>query len=195
MYAFISGNIVELEPTHVVLDNQGIGYELKISLTTYTGIKGKENCRLWTHFYVKEDQQSLFGFEHKAERELFQLLISISGVGPSTAVMVLSSLSPSEVVDAILMEQVNVIQGVKGIGAKTAQRLILELKDKVGKLGFTGVGEIPAINDNNVKEQSLLALQALGINKAMAQKSVDKILKSNPDLSVEDVIKQALKQK
>ena len=197
MYYYLKGNIAEIEPTHLVLDNQGIGYELRISLETYGRLKDSKEALLWTHFHVKEDSQQLFGFYTKSEKQLFQLLIGISGVGPSSALMVLSSLSVAEVVDAITEENVDRIKSVKGVGIKTAQRLIIELKDKVGKLGLTGLSSESTSNtlNNNVKEQALLALQALGIVKTAAQKTVERILKTNPGLSVEELIKQALKQK
>ncbi|MCL4164414.1 UNVERIFIED_CONTAM: hypothetical protein GTU68_054602, partial [Idotea baltica] len=131
MFAYINGKLAHKDPTFVIIDIQGVGYEIKISLHTYGQIKDQENCKLFTYFYVKEDAQVLFGFANTHEKELFLQLLSISGVGPSTGLMVLSSLSPNEVEHAILSEDVRTIQGVKGIGAKTAQRIILELKDKV----------------------------------------------------------------
>jgi Holliday junction DNA helicase RuvA len=195
MINFIYGNVVALEPTHVVIDTGGIGYEIHISLNTYAAIKGKENVKLFTYFNVREDTQELYGFSNLDERSLFMQLISINGVGPSTGIVILSYLNPNEVRDAILHEDVRTIQSVKGIGAKTAQRIILELKDKVGKL--TPVSEktsLPLQAHNTLRNEALSALITLGITKSAAEKTVDAVLKSSDEtVSLEEVIKQALK--
>ena len=195
MFAELKGKLAHKDPTFVILDINGVGYEVKISLNTFSKIKDQENIQLFTHFYVKEDAQVLFGFADIHEKQTFLHLVSISGVGPSTGLMVLSSLTPQEVEQAILSEDVGTIQGVKGIGAKTAQRIILELKDKVGKDNSGGdLLDLPISRQNTTRNEALAALVTLGINKAAAQKSVDKILKgSSSDISLEDLIKLALK--
>jgi Holliday junction DNA helicase RuvA len=195
MFAYLKGKLAHKDPTFVILDINGVGYEVKISLNTFSKIKDQENIQLFTHFHVKEDAQILFGFADIHEKQTFLHLVSISGVGPSTGLMVLSSLTPQEVEQAILSEDVGTIQGVKGIGTKTAQRIILELKDKVGKDNSGGdLLNLPISRQNTTRNEALAALVTLGINKAAAQKSVDKILKgSSSDISLEDLIKLALK--
>lgn len=195
MFAYLKGKLAHKDPTFVILDINGVGYEVKISLNTFSKIKDQENIQLFTHFHVKEDAQTLFGFAETHEKQTFLHLVSITGVGPSTGLMVLSSLSPQEVEQAILSEDVRTIQGVKGIGAKTAQRIILELKDKVGKDNIGGdLLNLPISSKHTTRNEALAALVTLGINKAVAQKSVDKILKgSSSDISLEDLIKLALK--
>lgn len=195
MFAYLKGKLAHKDPTFVILDINGVGYEVKISLNTYSKIKDQENIQLFTHFHVKEDAQTLFGFADTHEKQTFLHLVSISGVGPSIGLMVLSSLSPQEVEHAILSEDVGTIQSVKGIGAKTAQRIILELKDKVGKDSAGGdLLNLPISSHNTTRNEALAALVTLGINKAAAQKSIDKILKgSSSDISLEDLIKLALK--
>lgn len=195
MFAYIKGKLAYKDPTFVIIDIQGVGYEIKISLHTYSQIKDEEQCKLFTYFHVKEDAQVLFGFADEAEKKLFTLLISISGIGPSIGLMVLSSLSPSEIENAIASGDVATIQGVKGIGAKTAQRVILELKDKVGKESADMGGvNITSSSINTIRNEALAALVTLGINKMAAQKSIDKILKnSEGQISLEELIKLALK--
>lgn len=195
MYAYLKGKLAHKDPTFVIIDISGVGYEVKISLNTFSKIKDQENIQLYTHFHVKEDAQILFGFADTHEKQTFLHLISISGVGPSTGLMVLSSLTPQEVEHAILSEDVRTIQAVKGIGAKTAQRIILELKDKLGKDNAGGdLLNLPISNKNTTRNEALTALVTLGINKAAAQKSIDKILKeSSSDISLEELIKLALK--
>ncbi len=195
MIAYIKGRLVHKDPTYVIIDIQGVGYEIKISLNTFSQIKDEELCSLSTYLHIKEDAHTLFGFAEESEKSLFLNLISISGVGPSTGLMVLSSLSPMEVETAILNGDVGTIQAVKGIGAKTAQRIILELKDKVGKDQSgpleTIISSSPA---NTIRNEALSALITLGINKAAAQKSIDKVLKdSGQDIRLEELIKLALK--
>ncbi|KYG85700.1 Holliday junction branch migration protein RuvA [Roseivirga seohaensis] len=195
MFAYVKGKLAYKDPTFVIIDIQGVGYEIKISLNTYSKIKDEEQCKLFTYFHVKEDIQVLYGFADEAEKKLFTLLISISGIGPSIGLMFLSSLSPSEIINAIATENVATIQGVKGVGAKTAQRVILELKDKVGKESADMAGgNITSSSINTIRNEALAALVTLGINKAAAQKSIDKILKnSEGQISLEELIKLALK--
>ncbi len=195
MYAYLQGKLVFKDPTYVIIDIGGVGYEVKISLNTFGQIKDEEAIKLYTHFHVKEDAQTLFGFADEEEKKLFLHLVSISGVGPSTGLMVLSSLTPTEVENAIISEDVRTIQGVKGIGAKTAQRIILELKDKLGKETSSGdLTNIIKTPQSAIRNEALAALVTLGINKAAAQKSIDRIFKEKgSDLSLEEVIRLALK--
>jgi len=195
MIAYLNGRLAYKDPTFVIIDIQGVGYQVKISLNTFSKIKDEENCKLHTYLHIKEDGHTLFGFAEASEKTLFLLLISISGVGPTTGLMVLSSLSPQEVENAILNEDVRTIQGVKGIGAKTAQRIILELKDKIGKDHQSDSSTIISLSpQNTIRNEALSALITLGINKAVAQKSIDRILKgSDHQISLEELIKLALK--
>ena len=195
MFAYLKGKLTYKDPTFVIIDINGIGYEVKISLNTYSQIKDQENIQLYTYLQVKEDSHTLFGFFDLNEKELFLKLISISGVGPSIGLMVLSSLGPEEATNAILTEDVRVIQSVKGIGGKTAQRIILELKDKLGKEASSDDRiNIPISSASATRNEALQALVTLGINKSVAQKSIDKILKEKgSDLSLEELIKLALK--
>ena len=193
MIAFVNGRLVTKEPTFVVIETGGIGYEIKISLNTYTAIKNEEACKLHTYLHVKEDAQTLYGFADTEEKSTFLELISINGVGPNTALMINSSLTVQELKQAIVQEEVSVIQRVKGIGSKTAQRIVLELKDKFRKEGFEE--NISVKKDNALRQEALSALTTLGINKTMAEKSVERILsKQGEDISLEDLIKQVLKQ-
>ena len=195
MIAFLKGRLAHKEATYVILDVNGVGYRVFISLNTYSAIKNEEACTLFTHFHVKEDAQLLYGFTQTAEKQTFQLLISISGVGPNTALMVLSTLSAAELKNAIVSDDVKTIQGVKGIGAKTAQRIILELKDKILKEGVEPEGYLNS-SSNRIKEEALTALVTLGISKNVAEKSIMKILKTaDSSISVEELIKGALKTK
>ncbi|MDN5215300.1 Holliday junction branch migration protein RuvA [Fulvivirgaceae bacterium BMA12] len=195
MIAYIEGKLTHKDPTFVIIDIGGLGYEIKISLSTFGAIKHLERCKLHTHLNVKEDSHTLFGFFELIEKKLFLSLISISGVGPSTGLMVLSSLSAAELQQAIINGDVSTIQSVKGIGAKTAQRIVLELKDKMAKenLGDNNVIIQPK-SHNTVKREALSALITLGYNKGMAEKTVDRILKnSGDDISLEELIRLALK--
>lgn len=196
MIAYLEGKLKVIDPTYVIVDIGGIGYKAKISLNTYAQIKTLESCKIHTHLHVKEDSHTLFGFFEESERKRFQQLISISGVGPSTGLMILSSLSPSEIHGAIVNGDVKTISGVKGIGQKTAQRLILELKDKMSKEELEGeMATISLSPSNSVKSEALSALVTLGIKSTMAEKTLEKILKNNTDdLSVEELIKLALKR-
>ncbi|MHC1777150.1 MAG: Holliday junction branch migration protein RuvA [Lentimicrobium sp.] len=192
MYAFIEGKISEITPASVVIDCRGIGYEISISVNTYSQIKALENCRLLTHLAVREDAMVLFGFAKEQERILFRNLISVSGVGAGTARLILSSLTPEEVTAAIASGNVPLLQRVKGIGGKTAQRIIIDLKDKVGK--DPGLKEILGSPHNTKKEEALSALTMLGFNKTLAEKTIEKIFKDEgTSLTVEQLIKSALK--
>lgn len=183
--------MVEKLPTEVVIDCNGVGYQVNISLHTYSLLPQSENVKLFTHLLIKEDAHTLFGFMEKSEKELFKLLISVSGIGAGTARTMLSSLNPKQVINAIGSGDVATIQSVKGIGAKTAQRVILDLKDKVLKL--YDIEEVSVSDYNTNKDEALSALEVLGFNKKMAEKAIDKIVKETPDANAETIIKQALK--
>jgi len=191
MITHLRGRLIERYPTHLIVECQGVGYFVNISLHTFSLLKQEENLLIYTHLLVKEDSHTLYGFCEPSEREVFRLLISVSGVGPGTARTVLSSLSPTEVRDAIVQGDVPTIQGVKGIGAKTAQRLILDLKDKILKVETNG--ELSPRSNNTNKEEALSALEVLGFPRRQSEKVVDKVLTGEPSLSVENIIKQALK--
>lgn len=192
MIDYIKGNITELTPAFLIIETGGVGYFVSISLTTYTKLEHKKEYRILVHEVIREDNHQLFGFADSEERDIFRLLISVSGVGAGTARVMLSSLSPSEVERAILGSEVNTLQAVKGIGLKTAQRIIVDLKDKVGKQ-LSGTGEIFTYKDNTNREEALSALVMLGFSKGAVVKVLDKIFREEKDLSVEDLIKRALK--
>ncbi len=193
MITHIQGKLVEKTPTYVVVDVNGIGYEIKISLQTFSAIDG-EFCKLYTHLSIKEDSHTLFGFFKESERHLFRNLISVSGVGPSTAQVILSTYSPIEIINHITTADVKAIQSVKGIGAKTAQRIIIDLKDKVAK-GLPTADLLFDKVDNTIREEALSALLALGFSKKGAESRIDKILKSETEISsVEELVKTALSQ-
>lgn len=192
MIAQIKGRLVEKTPTYVVIDCGGVGYEINISLNTFSALDNEELCFLYTHFIVREDAQLLYGFKEKSERELFRLLISVSGVGASTAMMILSSLSPKETKQAILGGDVNTLKSVKGIGAKSAERIIIDLRDKIGKV--EGANDSISLTQNNtIKDEALSALVMLGFAKNSAEKALTKIMATEDNLSVEQLIKQTLK--
>lgn len=191
MYAFISGKVTELTPAYAVIDNNGIGYFINITLNTFTAIGDQETAKLFTHLQVLEDAHNLYGFYTVKERDMFEMLISVSGVGCNTARLILSSLTVNELSTAIANEDIRTIQGVKGIGTKTAQRIVVDLKDKVKKTDFAE--EIPGIADNTVKVEALTALVTLGFSRGAADKALNKILKQHPDASVEILIREALK--
>ncbi|WP_161889178.1 Holliday junction branch migration protein RuvA [Pontibacter russatus] len=194
MIAYIDGKLTHKDPTFVIIDVGGVGYQIKVSLNTYSALPGGERCRLHTFLHIKEDAHTLYGFNTVAEKELFLLLISISGVGPNTGLMILSSLSVEEVQQAIVREDVRTIQHVKGIGAKTAQRIILELKDKVKKDVMLSEVGAPAAAYNTNRAEALSALVTLGFAKNVAEKTLDSIIKrEGGSLSVEELIKFALK--
>ncbi len=193
MITHIQGKLVEKTPTYVIVDVNGIGYKIKITLQTFSAIDG-EFCMLYTHLSIKEDSHTLFGFHEESERHLFRNLISVSGVGPSTAQVILSTYSPKETINYITTADVNAIKNVKGIGAKTAQRIIIDLKDKVAK-GMPSSDLLFDKIDNTIREEALSALLALGFAKKGAQSRIDKILKSQPEISsVEELVKTALSQ-
>ena len=191
MYSFISGTVVEKNPTYVVLDNQGIGYFINISLNTFTAIGEQQHVKLFVHLAIREDAHTLYGFYTEAERELFLQLITVSGVGCNTARLILSSMTVNEAIDAIATNNIRMIQGVKGIGAKTAQRIVVDLHDKVGKL--EAGGEISPVGNNTLKDEALSALMVLGFNKTSIEKVLDKLLKQMENPSVEDLIKESLR--
>jgi Holliday junction DNA helicase RuvA len=191
MITHIQGKLTEKNPTHVVIDCNGVGYMLNISLHTYSQIPNNENLKLFTHLQVKEDSHTLYGFSSLAEREIFRLLISVSGIGASIARTMLSSLTPKQVREGIATGDVALIQSIKGIGAKTAQRVIIDLKDKILKI--YDIDEVSVSQDNTNKNEALSALEVLGFVKKQAERVVDKILIAQPDANVETIIKQALK--
>ena len=189
MITQIKGRLIEKSPTELVVDCNGIGYSVNISLNTYSQIGNDENIKLYTYLLIKEDSHSLYGFFKKSERSLFKLLISVSGVGASTARMMLSSLSPSEIISAIMSENIQVVQSIKGIGLKTAQRIILELKDKVLSLDEAGDDSLTL---NKQSEEASSALEVLGYSKKQTSKLLSKIISENPGINVESIIKKAL---
>ena len=191
MINHIQGKLVEKNPTDVVIDCNGVGYFLNISLHTYAQIPEQENIKLFTHLQVREDSHTLFGFSSLAEREVFRLLISVSGIGASTARTMLSSLTPKQIREGIASEDVKLIQSIKGIGLKTAQRVIIELKDKILKV--YDIDEVSVSKDNTNKDEALSALEVLGFNKKQSEKVVNKFIASQPDANVETIIKEALK--
>lgn len=191
MITQIRGRLVEKNPTYVVVDCSGVGYMLHISLQTYSSLPDEELVKLYTHLSIREDAHTLYGFHTKTEREVFLLLISVSGVGPSIARTMLSSMTSEEVQNAIASEDVRLIQSVKGIGAKTAQRVIVDLKDKI--LKTFDIDEVSVVTNNTNKDEALSALEVLGFNKKQSEKVVSNILKETPDASVELLIKKALK--
>ncbi|WP_312790823.1 Holliday junction branch migration protein RuvA [Sphingobacterium sp.] len=192
MYEYFNGKLAYKAPTHVVLDVSGIGYYVHISLYTFSQIKDQENCKLFISLQVREDSHTLYGFATEGEKKLFENLISVSGIGPNTGRMILSSNTPDEIQSAIVNGQVALIQKIKGIGPKTAQRLILELQDKLKKQGFEALAT--PIQSQSIPDEALSALVMLGFNKAAAEKVLNAILKTENDLSVEDMIKLALKR-
>ncbi|WP_346880699.1 Holliday junction branch migration protein RuvA [uncultured Algibacter sp.] len=191
MITHIQGKLTEKNPTHVVIDCNGVGYMLNISLHTYSQIPDGEHLKLYTHLQVKEDSHTLYGFSSVAEREIFRLLISVSGIGSSIARTMLSSLTPKQVREGIASGDVGLIQSIKGIGAKTAQRVIIDLKDKILKI--YDIDEVLVSKGNTNKDEALSALEVLGFVKKQAERVVDKIVMAQPDAEVETIIKQALK--
>jgi Holliday junction DNA helicase RuvA len=192
MYEYINGKIAGLTPANAIIEAGSIGYFLHISLNTYSAINGQQSVKLFLHQVVREDAHLLYGFSEAGERELFRLLISVSGIGSSTALMMLSSLTPDEIKKAILEENVNLLKSIKGIGAKTAQRVIIDLKDKIGKQPATDQILITG-QDNTIRDEALSALVMLGFARKSVEKELDKIFKSNPGITVEQTIKMALK--
>ncbi|MDJ1506712.1 Holliday junction branch migration protein RuvA [Xanthocytophaga agilis] len=196
MIAYIEGRLTHKEPAYVIIDVNGVGYEIRISLQTYSALPEGEKCRLHTHFHVREDAQILYGFADRSEKKIFLDLMSVSGIGANTALMMLSSLSSMEIQQAIVSEDVRTIQSVKGIGSKTAQRVILELRDKVKKDLYltSNTQTLPVTSGNTIRNEALSALTTLGIPRNVAEKSVDTVMKQEgSSLSLEQVIKLALK--
>lgn len=191
MIDYIKGPITRITPTFLTVETGGLGYLIHISLTTYSKLEGKHEYKILIHEVIREDSHQLFGFADNEEREIFRLLISVSGVGANTARMMLSSLTHIEIEKAIALSDVNVLKSVKGIGLKTAQRIIVDLKDKLGK--HAGSDEIFAIADNTKREEALSALVMLGFAKSTVAKVLDKIIREEKNLTVEDLIKKALK--
>lgn len=194
MIDYIKGTLAEVTPAYAVVDCGGVGYGANISLSTYTQIKDQQTVKLLIYEAIREDAYVLFGFAQADEREFFKLLISVSGVGANTARMILSAYPVSELRRAITLEDANTLKGIKGIGLKTAQRIIVELKDKMDKLDLVETGELFATTaDNKVREEALSALEVLGFNKGASAKVVDKLLKETPDAEVAVVVKMAIK--
>jgi Holliday junction DNA helicase RuvA len=195
MIAFLKGRLAHKDPTHVIIDVNGVGYHVNISLQTYSDVKDQENILLFTHLAIREDAHILFGFSHESEKKLFQQLVSVNGIGPSTAIVMLSYMNSQELKTAIVQENVAALQSIKGIGGKTAQRVIIELKDKLKKEGWEE--SQPTLSGgihNTLRKEALSALLTLGLPKAAAEKSVDTVLKkSGNTITLEDLVKQALK--
>jgi holliday junction DNA helicase RuvA len=195
MIAFLKGKLVHRDPTHVIIDVNGVGYHVNISLQTFSAIKEQENILLYTHLSIREDAHVLFGFSSESEKKLFQQLVSVNGVGPSTAIVMLSYMNSAELKTAIVREDAASLQAIKGIGGKTAQRVIIELKDKLKKESWEETqSPISGGAHNTLRREALSALLTLGLAKAVAEKSVDTVLKkSGNTLTLEDLVKQALK--
>lgn len=205
MIEYVKGEIVEITPAYAVIDVHGVGYGLNISLNTYSAIQGKQEARLWVYEAIREDAYVLFGFGTKEERSMFLLLITVSGVGANTARVILSELTVAELCNVIATGNERILKGVKGIGLKTAQRIIVDLKDKIQEFGSSGVQELgslgvqtnaPQMSDGQkqVRDEAVGALTMLGFAPAPTQKVVNALLKEHPDLAVEQVVKMALKQ-
>lgn len=191
MITQIRGKLIEKTPTFIVIDCVGVGYLLHISFQTFSALPQDGHVRVFTHLSIREDAHTLYGFSSKVERDLFRLLISVSGVGPNTARTMLSSMNTKEVQNAILSENIALIQSVKGIGAKTARRLIIDLKDTV--LKTFAVDQVSSTADNTIKEEALSALEVLGFGRRQSEKVINDILKASPNKTVELLIKKALK--
>jgi Holliday junction DNA helicase RuvA len=191
MITHIRGKLVEKNPTYAIVECNGVGYFLNISLNTFSKIPDSEAVLLYTHLSIREDAHTLFGFADKTEREIFKLLISVSGVGPSIARTMLSSMTTDQIQQAIASEDVATIQSVKGIGGKTAQRVIVDLKDKI--LKTYELSEDSVNSNNTIKEEALSALEVLGFSRKQVDKIIHRIIQESPDISLENIIKQALK--
>ncbi|MFM9826431.1 Holliday junction branch migration protein RuvA [Flavobacterium sp.] len=191
MISHLQGKLVEKSPTHVIIECNGVGYHVNISLHTYSLIPSNDLIKLYTHLQIKEDAHTLFGFVEKSEREIFKLLLSVSGIGASIARTMLSSLDPKQITTAIASADVVTIQSIKGIGAKTAQRVILDLKEKMLKL--YDLDEVSLTQNNTKRDEALSALEVLGFVRKTSEKIVEKIIKDDPDSSLESIIKKALK--
>lgn len=191
MIAHLQGKLVEKSPTQIIIDCGGVGYHVNISLHTYSLLPNTDFIRVYTHLQIKEDAHTLFGFMEKSEREIFRLLLSVSGIGASIARTMLSSLDPKQITNAIASADVVTIQSIKGIGSKTAQRVILDLKEKVLKL--YDLDEVSMSKSNTNRDEALSALEVLGFVRKTSEKVIEKIVKEDPDASVESIIKKALK--
>jgi Holliday junction DNA helicase RuvA len=191
MIAHLQGKLVEKSPTQVVIECGGVGYHVNISLHTYSLLPSSDSIKLFTHLQIKEDAHTLFGFVEKSEREIFKMLLSVSGIGASIARTMLSSLDPKQITNAIASGDLVSIQSIKGIGSKTAQRVILDLKEKVLKL--YDLGEVSMSQSNTNRDQALSALEVLGFVRKTSERIVEKIIKEDPESSVESIIKTALK--
>ena len=191
MIAHLQGKLVEKNPTEVIIDCNGVGYHVNISLHTYSLLPNSEAIKLFTYHQIKEDSHTLFGFVEKSEREIFKMLLSVSGIGASIARTMLSSLEPKQIIQAIASGDLVTIQSIKGIGSKTAQRVLLDLKDKVLKL--YDLDEVSMIQNNTNKDEALSALEVLGFVRKSSERVVEKIVKENPEATVENIIKLALK--
>jgi len=191
MIEYIKGSVTQITPTFVTIETGGIGYFINISINTFSFLEGKSEYKILIHEVIREDTHQLFGFADSGERDIFRHLISVSGVGANTARMMLSSLNPMEIEKAIALSDVNLLKSVKGIGLKTAQRIIVDLKDKIGKQ--SGNNELFTLSDNTIREEALSALVMLGFAKSAVIKVLDKIVRDEKNLTVEDLIKKALK--
>ena len=191
MFEYIKGSISSLTPAGIVIEAGDIGYFVHISLTTYSQLHGSEKARLFLHQVVREDAHILYGFFEKTERELFRMLISVNGIGANTAMMMLSSHKPEELRHAILNDNVGLLKNIKGIGIKTAQRVIIDLKDKIGKI--SGGDFLFLSGENPVRTEAIAALEMLGFNKKAVEKLIDQVLTEQPSIAVENLIKLALK--
>ena len=194
MIDYIKGQLTEINPTEAIVETSGIGYRILVSLQTYEGLNGRNDVKIYIHHYIREDEELYYGFASKDERELFRLLISVSGIGASTARMMLSSLTSDEIRNAIIAEDINKIKSIKGIGLKSAQRLILELKDKVIKGGGSESSVLFSSTSNAATEEAVTALVMLGFTKANVIKAVNAVLKEKPEASLEEIIKLSLKR-
>ena len=194
MIDYIKGEITELNPTEVTVECNGIAYRILISLQTFSAIERQKETKIYIHHYLREDEELYYGFSTKDERELFRLLIGVSGIGASTARMMLSSLSSEEIRNAIIAEDINRIKSIKGIGTKSAQRLIIELKDKIVKGAGSDTGTLLQTADSSIVEEATTALVLLGFTKANVTKAVNSVLKENPSASIETIIKASLKK-
>jgi len=191
--AYIKGTVTKVSPTFVILENNNIGYHIRISLTTHSKVQGKKEVKLYIHHYIKDESlPMMYGFAEELEKSLFLHLISVSGVGPNTALVILSSYNPAEVHKAVADGNVGLLKSIKGIGPKSAQRLVLELKDKLSKIEVSGT--ISTMPHNTLTDEALSALVTLGISKIAAQKAITKVLKNNPEIdTVEQLVKTTLK--
>ncbi len=191
MYEYIRGKISDLKPANIVVEAGQVGYFINISLNTYSQLSGKAEATIFLHQVIREDAHVLYGFSQQSERELFRLLISVNGVGSNTAIMMLSSMSPEEIKVAIATENVNALKSIKGIGIKTAQRIIIDLKDKIEKAPVSE--QILFAADNTIRDEALSALVMLGFNRKAVEKELDKLIAAEPGCKVETLIKKALK--